>query len=145
MLELIEAEEAGKLNHPAFPATATLAVPKHLLAGKIAEVRGDNTAMIAELKRAVEAETTLLYMEPACWPIPTRPTLGAALLKAGDAPEAAQVFRDDLRVWPRNGWSLYGLEQSLRAQGKVESADIVRREFEQAWRRSDTRPNLASY
>jgi hypothetical protein len=76
-------------------------------------------------------------MEPSFWPIPVRPALGNAWLQAGDAAKAEQVFREDLRRWPRNGWSLFGLEQSLRAQGKSQSADLVRREFDAAWKRAD--------
>ena len=78
-------------------------------------------------------------MEPSYWPIPVRPTLGAALLQSGDAAKAEQVFREDLKRWPRNGWSLFGLEQSLRDQGRTESAELVAREFEAAWKRADTK------
>jgi len=145
MLRLVKSEDAAKLNSPVFPATDTLAVPIHLLAGKIAEAKGDNRTMVSELRRAVEAEDALPYMEPAYWPVPTRPTLGAALLKAGDPTEAEKIFREDLKAWPRNGWSLYGLEQSLRAQGKTDSANLVQREFERAWKRADTPLSFASY
>jgi len=120
-------------------------VAKHWLAGKVAEVNGDRPAAIEQLRRAVEAEDALPYMEPAYWPIPVRPTLGAALLKAGRAGEAEQVFRQDVQRWPRNGWGLLGLEQSLRAQGKTDSADIVQREFAAAWERADVKPDLAWY
>jgi hypothetical protein len=51
------------------------------------------------------------------------------LLKLDKADEAERVFREDIARWPRNGWGLFGLEQSLRAQGKNQSADLVRREF----------------
>ena len=76
------------------------------------------------------------------WPYPTRPTLGAALLQAGDAAKAEQIFRDDLKRNPRNGCGLRGLEQSLRIQGKTQSADLVRDEFEQAWRHADVKLDL---
>ncbi len=145
MVTLIDSEEAKQLNNPAFPATDTLAVAKHWLAGKVAEVKGDRPAAIEQLQRAVEAEDALPYMEPAYWPIPVRPTLGAALLKAGKAGEAELVFRQDVQRWPRNGWGLLGLEQSLRAQGKTDSADIVQREFAAAWERADVKPDLAWY
>jgi len=145
MLKLINSDEAQALNTPASPVTSMLEVPKHLLAGKIAQARGDKEAWLAELRAAVAAEDALPYMEPAYWPVPTRPTLGAALLEADQPAEAEIVFRADLQVWPRNGWSLFGLEQSLRAQGKLDSAGIVHREFEQAWKRADAPLDLASY
>lgn len=93
--------------------------------------------MIAQLERAVAREAALPYMEPSYWPIPVRPTLGAALLQTGDAVQAEKVFRDDLELWPRHAWSLLGLENALRAQGKTQQADDVRRQFEAAWARAD--------
>ena len=101
--------------------------------------------MIDHLRHAVKAEDELPYMEPGYWPIPVRPALGAGLLQAGRAAEAEAVFREDIQRWPRNGWGLFGLEQSLRAQGKVDSAETVRREFKEAWKRADVMPQLAWY
>jgi len=143
MSKLINSEDAKKLDSPQFPATAMLAVAEHWLAGKVAAAKGNSVAMIEHLQKAVKTEDDLPYMEPAYWPIPVRPTLGAALIKAGKPAEAEAVFREDVKRWPRNGWGLFGLEQSLRAQGKSDSADIVHREFIEAWKRADTRLNLA--
>jgi hypothetical protein len=81
-------------------------------------------------------------MEPSYWPIPARPALGAALLQAGNAKRAEEVFREGLKRWPRNGWDLTGLEQSLRRQGKVESAELIKRELDTAWKRADTKLKL---
>jgi len=145
MVKLIDSEAAQALNNPAFPATDTLAVARHWLAGKVAEARGDNLTAIEQLQKAVGAEDALPYMEPAFWPIPVRPTLGVALLKAGKTAEAEQTFREDVQRWPRNGWGLFGLEHSLRAQGKDDSAALVRREFAEAWQRADVKLDLAWY
>jgi tetratricopeptide (TPR) repeat protein len=130
-------EEAKRLSSPLFPVADTLAVSAHWLAGKVAGTKGDKRGMIEQLEQAVAAEDAIPYMEPSFWPIPVRPALGNAWLQSGDAAKAEQVFREDLRRWPRNGWSLFGLEQSLRAQGKSQSADLVRREFDTAWKRAD--------
>jgi tetratricopeptide (TPR) repeat protein len=143
MMELIQSEEAQELDSPILPATGILAVADHFLAGKIAAARGDRRDAIAHLEQAVAAEDALPYMEPAFWPFPTRPALGAAFLEAGDASQAERVFREDLERQPRNGWGLLGLEQSLRAQGRTESAAIVRREFEKSWERADVDLELA--
>jgi tetratricopeptide (TPR) repeat protein len=132
-------EEARKLSSPQFPVADTLAVSAHWLAGKIAGAKGDSRTMLAHLEKAVAAEDALPYMEPSYWPFPVRPTLGAAWLQAGDAVRAEQIFREDLRRWPRNGWSLLGLERSLRRQGRIDSADLVAREFAEAWQRADVR------
>lgn len=141
--KLAEGDEAKRLDNPQFPATSLLEVANHLLAGKVAGARGDNRAMIEHFEKAVAAEDALPYMEPAYWPFPTRPTLGAALLQAGDAAKAEQIFREDLKRFPRNGWGLFGLEKSLRQQGKAQLADVVSRQLDTTWKYADTKLDLA--
>jgi tetratricopeptide (TPR) repeat protein len=134
--------EAKALSSPVFPAADTLAVSAEWLAGKAAGAKGDTQGMIKHMEKAVADADAMPYMEPAYWPIPVRPALGAALLESGDAAKAEEVFREDLKRWPRNGWSLLGLEQSLRRQGKTQSADLVQREFGTAWKRADVKLTL---
>jgi TolA-binding protein len=98
--------------------------------------------MIAQLEKALALELALPYMEPSYWPVPVRPTLGAALLQTGEAAKAEQIFRDDLKHWPRHAWSLFGLEQALRAQGKSQQADDVHRQFVAAWEYADIELDL---
>jgi tetratricopeptide (TPR) repeat protein len=141
--EIATSETVKKLSSPAFPVADMLGIAKPWLAGKVLGLKGDIRGMIEQLEKAVAAEEALPYMEPAYWTIPTRPALGAALLQAGDATRAEQIFREDLKRWPRNGWSLFGLEQALRSQGKQEGADIVRRQLDSAWKHADTKLDLA--
>ncbi len=143
MSKLVNSKEADKLNNPAFPATAMLVIAEQWLAGKVAQARGNTAAAIEHLQKAVKGEDEMPYMEPSYWPLPVRPALGAVLLQAARPAEAEAIFREDIQRWPRNGWGLYGLEQSLRAQGKTDSADIVRREFTVAWKRADVKLDLA--
>jgi len=63
--------------------------------------------------------------------------LGAALLKAGRAKEAETVYREDLKDFRNNGWTLFGLAQSLRAQNKIREAQKVEQMFERAWKNAD--------
>ena len=49
------------------------------------------------------------------------------------------MFRADLEKNRRNGRSLFGLAESLRAQGKHYAARAVQREFERAWKAADTK------
>lgn len=142
---LAESETARTLSGPQFPVSDTLAVSAHWLAGRAAEARGDTVTMIAEFEKAIAAEDAIPYMEPSFWPLPVRPAFAAALLRSGQAVRAEAVFREDLQRWPRNGWSLFGLEQSLRAQGRLQAADDVHPQFVEAWRYADTAPNLAWY
>ena len=58
---------------------------------------------------------------------------------SGDYAAAEKVFRADLEKNLRNGRSLFGLMESLKAQGKKSAAQFVQREFEAAWKNADTR------
>jgi tetratricopeptide (TPR) repeat protein len=145
MKKLIHSDDAKALDNPHFPAGGVLQVAEHMLAGKVAAARGNSAEAITALQKAVEAEDALPYMEPPYWPFPTRPALGAAYLQSGDGARAEQTFRDDLKKLPRNGWGLFGLEQSLRQQNKAAAAESVQREFKQAWKNSDVPLQIAWY
>ncbi len=108
------------------------------LDARISRSRGDHDAEIAHLRRAIELQDKLNYMEPPEWHYSVREALGGALLRKGDASEAEKVFRADLKENPRNGRALFGLLESLKLQGNSTSAEWVKREFQEAWRYSAT-------
>ena len=96
------------------------------------------------LRQAVAAEDALAYDEPPGWYHPlSRESLGGALMLDRRYAEAEAVFREDLRRNRRNGRSLFGLAESLKAQGKTREAELVGREFESAWKSADTRLTVA--
>jgi tetratricopeptide (TPR) repeat protein len=92
---------------------------------------------ITLLKEAVVIEDALNYNEPPDWFFSVRHDLGAVLLKAGKAKEAEQVYRDDLKIWPKNGWALVGLYNALSAQNKKSDAETTKAMFEEAWKFAD--------
>jgi hypothetical protein len=59
------------------------------------------------------------------------------LLKAGRPADAERVYREDLVRNPGNGWALFGLAQSLRAQNKVAEAGEAEAGFRKAWAQAD--------
>ena len=59
------------------------------------------------LEEAISIQDNLAYTEPPPWYMPMRQTLGAVLLEAGQPDHAEVAFREDLRDWPENGWSLF--------------------------------------
>jgi tetratricopeptide (TPR) repeat protein len=119
-------------------AKTVLQIPAGTLDAQISEARGDRKAAIESLKKAVAVQDGLAYNEPPDWYYPVRETLGGALLRDGQPAEAEKVFRDDLARNPRDGRSLFGLWQSLKAQNKTADAEWARREFEAAWKDADT-------
>ena len=114
-----------------------LKISESLLTGEIALRHGKNDEAIRILKDAVVLEEGLPYSEPPLWPIPIRHYLGAALLVAGRQGEAEAVYRTDLARNPNNGWALFGLMQSLRAQGKTDEAEEAERQFKAVWSFAD--------
>lgn len=120
-------------------AADLFAVAENALEGEILFREGKIKEAIAALKSAVAHEDKLRYSEPPDWFVPMRHALGAVLLKAGQAKEAEAVYREDLRRWPGNGWSLFGLAASLEAQGKEDDAANTRKEFDAVWKRADVK------
>lgn len=117
-------------------AAHLLQIATEVLAGELAAKQGNYQQAIAHLRTGVKLQNELNYSEPAPWYAPVQQTLGAVLLQAGRPAEAEQVYREDLAIYPNNGWSLYGLAQSLQAQGKPE-ADAVQQQFVEAWKHAD--------
>src|SRR5262249_40021515 len=100
-----------------FRSKNVLGLTANLLAGEMAAKAGDFTTAERLLRAAVAEQDSHWFTEPPPWYFPVRQALGAVLLQAGRAGDAEQVYREDLRRNPGNGWSLFGLAASLRAQG----------------------------
>jgi tetratricopeptide (TPR) repeat protein len=136
---------AGIADDPATPevligssnAGRLLSVAKEVLSGEIAAKEGRYDQAVGHLDRAARLEDSLAYNEPPDWYYPVRHTLGAVLLEAGRPEEAEIVYWQDLRKNQENGYALYGLRQSLEAQGRNEEAAAMEKRFRAAWKHSD--------
>lgn len=127
--------EAFNLNQATGAHILNLAAA--VVAGETAAKAGRIDEAVDHLERAVALQDELPYMEPPTWHYPVRQSLGAVLLDAGRLEEAEAVYREDLKRWSNNGWSLFGLLQTLRAAGKTREADEVEARFEKEWARAD--------
>jgi tetratricopeptide (TPR) repeat protein len=132
-------EAAGTLTAQMRGHTAKdlLGITGDILRGEILRHEGKLAEAIPVFERAVRTQDGLRYDEPEPLNFSARHWLGAALLEANRAPEAEQVYVAALVQHPNNGWSLYGLEQALRLQGKNEEANSVRENFQREWARAD--------
>lgn len=113
--------------------------------GEVAYRKGDYEAAWANLRDAVLLDDALNYDEPWGWMQPARHALGALLLEQGHLKEAEQVYREDLKRHPRNGWSLAGLAESLERQGQVEEAAACEAQLTAAWARADIPAGVSCY
>jgi tetratricopeptide (TPR) repeat protein len=114
-------------------ASDIIALAAATLDAHFAWARGEKEKSIQEWRRAVELESTLQYDEPPPWFYPVRESLGAALLRSGQAKEAEVVFREAIAGQPRDGRLLFGLLQTLRAQERDSEAALVEQQFNAAW------------
>ncbi len=117
-----------------------LDLARHMTEGEILLREKKLEPGLAELREAIKIEDALKYDEPPGWLIPVRHSLGATLLQKGRFAEAEQVYREDLKRLPANGWSLYGLAESLRAQKKDPAeAKATEVKFKKMWAKADTK------
>jgi tetratricopeptide (TPR) repeat protein len=132
------------MDHQAFkttlkdlPLLTNLQIASRIVSGELAGRRGRWDDAIALLTEAVAKEDEFPYSEPPLWHQPTRQVLGAVLLEAGRPVEAEARYREDLKQFPENGWSLSGLASSLERQGRTADAAAVRERLNRAWARAD--------
>lgn len=138
--KIAQTDAMKELTLASFPKASTLLnIAANVLAGELAGAHGQTNQAIAKLKEAVRIQDSLSYIEPPSWYYSVRQNLGHALLVAGRAKDAEVVYREDLRQYPHNGWSLFGLAQSLRVQGKTKEAQAVQERFVEAWKYADVK------
>jgi tetratricopeptide (TPR) repeat protein len=109
-----------------------------VLEARIAVAKGEKKQAIAHWRKAIAAQDALAYDEPPAWYYPVRESLGGALLLDGQYGEAEKVFREDLKRNPRNGRSLFGLLEALKAQKRMADAEWVQKAFATAWQNADS-------
>lgn len=122
-----------------------LRIVRAVLGGELAQARGDHAVAIRLLREAVRREDRLVHRERSEWYTPARHHLGLAFLKADRAREAERVYRADLERYPDNGWALYGLAQSVRAQNRRSEASEIEARFRQAWAEADVTLTSSRY
>jgi tetratricopeptide (TPR) repeat protein len=132
---------AAQKDHPgtkdlvaqAVPLPDLIRIADHVARGRWAMATGRYKVAAGHFAAAARIETTIPYMEPSYWHYPVGQSLGAARLLAGDAAGASEAFRAALAQTPGNGWALFGLAQSEKAQGHKPEAAAAATAFARAW------------
>ena len=135
--KIVRSPEVDMYRVGATPASSVLKIALRGLEGEFFLSQGDYESSINSFQKGVDIEDQNNYTEPPDWAQPMRHYLGDALLKSGKYKKAEAVFRKDLRWNQNNGWSLYGLYQALKLQGKDEESTKVYNKFEEAWKEAD--------
>lgn len=135
---MISDPEMESLMAVGFDSSKTIAeLAFQIVAGDYAAAQGKDIKALEHLTKAVTLEDQLIYNEPSAWHIPPRQNLGALLVSMKRYDEAEKVYREDLDKLRQNGWSLYGLYQCLKAQGKNKEANLIKKEYDKAWEEAD--------
>jgi tetratricopeptide (TPR) repeat protein len=116
------------------PARDVLRVAQNVVLARAAQAEGDTTEAIAYFQAAAGVEDSIPYMEPPYWYYPVRQSLGAALLKAGRAEEAAEQFRAALDRSRKSAWALFGLREAAKAAGDAATEEQAAGAFAKSWR-----------
>ena len=135
LARVLKTAETSKSTFRFHDARHLLGTVGGILEGEVLRKENDLNGAIAAFERAVKLEDELMYDEPEPLPFAARHWLGAALLEAKRYADAERVYREEIADHPHNGWSLFGLQQALTAQGKKDAA--VDKDFEESWARSD--------
>ena len=135
--KIANSPNADQYRVGATPASSVLKVAAYGLEGETHMAKGEYSKAVASFKKGVEIEDLNNYTEPPDWAQPMRHYLGAALLKSNKPEEAEIVYRRDLRWNQNNGWSLYGLYQSLKMQGKASESEEIYKKWTESWKLSD--------
>jgi tetratricopeptide (TPR) repeat protein len=91
-------------------------IARYILIGTIAEKENNSNAAIANFKKAIVTEDSLVYNEPRDWLLPARHFLGNILLTTKKYKEAEKIYKEDLKVQPDNYISVIGLQNALQKQ-----------------------------
>ncbi len=115
-----------------------MAIINHLmLQAELVGMEKDFAKKVELIREATNIQSGFRYMEPPYYYFQIRQALGAALIEAGKNQEAEKEYRQELDMFPDNGWSLFGLYQSLKAQGKNSEAQEIYQQYKEAWKNAD--------
>lgn len=114
-----------------------LKIADSILKATLANIQGNENLTISHLKTAIKIQDDMGYHEPPDWYFPAKEALGDAYLHWNHPKQAINMYEQDLKQYPKNGWALFGLAKSLRQLGKNQAADHIENEFKEAWKYSD--------
>ncbi|KAI1331557.1 TPR domain protein [Xylariaceae sp. FL0255] len=123
-----------------------LKVAEAMLDGELEYRRGNYEAAFRRLKEAGRLSYALPYDEPWGWMQPPSHALGALLTEQERFSEAVEIYAEDLGIGgglpralqhPKNVWALHGYHECLVKLGRIEEADAIKPQLDEAVRGAD--------
>lgn len=113
---------AGEVKPDAGAPDIALDIAHHALMGEIA-LRATRLGEAEQhFRTALRLQKGMTYNEPPDWYYPIEHSLGMVLLQQNKPGEAEALYRQDLKLYPDNIWSLTGLRQALQLQKRSTAA-----------------------
>lgn len=133
VLEVADSSSARFRFHSAEDLLNTVG---NILEGEILWAAGNLDRAKESFEKAIKYYDALAYDEPEPVPFSPRHWYGALLIEMNEFDKAVSVYRKELEHHPKNGWSLYGIQQALKAQERSDTQ--INTQFSESWNRSDT-------
>ncbi len=128
LIEIGKTADFSDLMEGGVPAPDIVRIAQEVLTARIAQAEDDLANAISAFERAAAIQERLSYMEPPYWYYPVRRSVGALRFLQGDPAGAEREFKLALREAPNDAWTLWGLKEAYRKQGKDSAvADVERR------------------
>ncbi len=118
-------------------------IAMNVLESEIARKTGDASKAETLLRKAVSIEDQMSYNEPPDWFFSVRHLLGELYMGLGKFQMAEKIYREDLVNFPKNGFALNGLYQSLVEQEQHVEAKEINALLKKAWGYADTKLNYS--
>ena len=134
--KILEEASSSSARFRFHSAENLLSTVGYILEGEIFWEKGELEKAEESFKQAIKYYDALAYDEPEPIPFSPRHWYGALLLETKEYERAIEVYEKELENHPNNGWSLFGIQQALKAQGKNDSELDLK--FQKSWKRSDT-------
>jgi tetratricopeptide (TPR) repeat protein len=130
---LIAEADFSPLTNGGVPALDILNIARLTVIARAHASLDDLDTAIEAMEEAVALQDNLAYTEPPYWYYPSKQTLAAMVMRAGNTERAEQLFLEALTKSPNNAWVLYGLAQSYKAQGDKSASKYADALFKDAW------------
>lgn len=112
-------------------------IAEKVLNAEILAHEKDYEASINILKEAVSMEDALNYNEPPDWFFSIRHQLGQILILNGQQKDAIQLFEEDLKNYPKNGWAHHGLKKAYSDLNDSENVAKMESLIAKSWAYAD--------
>lgn len=128
---------AGILNETGLtsddPIGAVMQIARLTVIAKAAAAEQDFVTALEAMEAAVDLQDALPYTEPPYWYYPSRQTLAAIALQAGQTDRAEQLFIETMAVSPNNAYALAGLVEVYKVRKDKQAQRYAKDLLEKAW------------